>query len=208
MRHLSCRERNSCDPTAQQLVRPVRWARGSAPAWYVTARGLAAEECVGCLRIRGREAGNENSGGRRRVLTIAGSHRRSRTSAMATTQVLFGWSRRYVLYVPSAIELVPAVLTPADDVTQQQEEQAKRLTSQAADRIGKSGLVVETVVRRGDPRTVIVDEANEWGANLIVMGSHGRTGSTRLLLGSVAQAVVGHAPCSVEVVRHTQARFA
>ena len=110
-------------------------------------------------------------------------------------------------YVPSAVELVPAAATPAD-VTQQQEEQAKRLTSHAADRIGKSGLSVETVVRRGDPRTVIVDEANEWGANLIVMGSHGRTGLSRLLLGSVAQAVVEHAPCSVEVVRHTHAKLA
>jgi|SRR5688572_260371 len=110
-------------------------------------------------------------------------------------------------YVPAAIEVVPAALTPAD-VTQQQEDQAKRLTSQAAERIGKPGLAVEAVVRRGDPRTVIVDEANEWGANLIVMGSHGRTGLTRLLLGSVAQAVVGHAPCSVEVVRHTPARSA
>lgn len=110
-------------------------------------------------------------------------------------------------YVPAAIELVPAAVTPAD-VVLQLEDQAKRLTSQAADRIGKSGLAVEAVVRQGDPRTVIVDEASEWGANLIVMGSHGRTGLTRMLLGSVAQAVVGHAPCSVEVVRHPHAKSA
>ena len=110
-------------------------------------------------------------------------------------------------YVPSAIEFVPAAMTP-ENFTQQQEEQAKQLTSQAASRIGESGLAVETVVRLGDPRTVIVDEAAEWGANLIVMGSHGRTGLSRMLLGSVAQAVVGHAPCSVEVVRHPHAKSA
>ena len=98
-------------------------------------------------------------------------------------------------------------MTP-ENFTQQQEEQAKQLTSQAASRIGESGLAVETVVRLGDPRTVIVDEAAEWGANLIVMGSHGRTGLSRMLLGSVAQAVVGHAPCSVEVVRHPHAKSA
>jgi nucleotide-binding universal stress UspA family protein len=110
-------------------------------------------------------------------------------------------------YAPAAIELVPAAFTPAD-VVHQLEDQAKQLTSQAADRIGRSGLTVETAVRQGDPRTVIVDEAAEWGANLIVMGSHGRTGLKRFLLGSVAQAVVGHAPCSVEVVRHPQAKSA
>jgi nucleotide-binding universal stress UspA family protein len=57
------------------------------------------------------------------------------------------------------------------------------------------------VVRRGDPRSVILEEAKEWDADLIVVGSHGYTGIKRLLLGSVAQSVVSHAPCSVEVVR-------
>ena len=59
-------------------------------------------------------------------------------------------------------------------------------------------------MRDGDPRTVIVDEAKEWSADLIVMGSHGYTGLKRLLLGSVAHSVVSHAPCSVEVVRVKQ----
>ena len=103
-------------------------------------------------------------------------------------------------YVPGAVELVPAAVTP-QNVVQQHEEQARQLASRAAERIERPGLAVEAVVREGDPRSVIVDEANTWGANLIVMGSHGRTGLQRLLLGSVAQAVVGHAPCSVEVVR-------
>jgi nucleotide-binding universal stress UspA family protein len=107
-------------------------------------------------------------------------------------------------YVPAAVEFVPAAVTP-QDIVQQQENHAKQITADAADRIRKSGLSVETMVRQGDPRTVIVDEANEWGANLIVVGSHGRTGLQRLLLGSVAQAVVAHAPCSVEVVRRRQA---
>jgi nucleotide-binding universal stress UspA family protein len=48
---------------------------------------------------------------------------------------------------------------------------------------------------------VIVEEASTWSADLIVMGSHGYTGLTRLLLGSVASYVVNHAPCSVEVAR-------
>ena len=51
------------------------------------------------------------------------------------------------------------------------------------------------------PRTVIVDAADEWQADLIVVGSHGRTGLQRLVLGSVSQSVVAHAHCSGEVVR-------
>ena len=51
------------------------------------------------------------------------------------------------------------------------------------------------------PKSVIIDEAEEWGADLIVVGSHGRTGIKRWLLGSVAQSIVSQAPCSVYVVR-------
>lgn len=45
-----------------------------------------------------------------------------------------------------------------------------------------------------------MDEAKEWGADLIVVGSHGYTGLKRMLLGSVSQAMVDHAPCPVEVI--------
>jgi nucleotide-binding universal stress UspA family protein len=53
----------------------------------------------------------------------------------------------------------------------------------------------------GTPRVVIVDEAESWGADLIVVGSHGYRAWERFLLGSVSQSVVAHAKCSVEVVR-------
>jgi nucleotide-binding universal stress UspA family protein len=51
------------------------------------------------------------------------------------------------------------------------------------------------------PSRIIVDEASQWGADLIVLGSHGHRGMDRFLLGSVSQSVAMHAPCSVEVVR-------
>ena len=53
----------------------------------------------------------------------------------------------------------------------------------------------------GSPKRVIVDEAEGWKADLIMLGSHGYPAWERLLLGSVSQAVVSHAKCSVEVVR-------
>ena len=57
----------------------------------------------------------------------------------------------------------------------------------------------------GPPRAVILDEAESWGADLIVIGSHGYGRLERLFLGSVSQSVVSHAKCSVEVVRCRQA---
>ncbi len=50
-------------------------------------------------------------------------------------------------------------------------------------------------------RTIILNEAGEWGADLIVVGSHGHHGIDRLLLGSVSESVAMHATCSVEVIR-------
>jgi len=54
------------------------------------------------------------------------------------------------------------------------------------------------------PKELILSEAAEWGADLIVVGSHGRRGASRLLLGSVSEAVALHAQCSVEIIRQPQ----
>ncbi len=53
----------------------------------------------------------------------------------------------------------------------------------------------------GEPRAVILDSAKAWPADLIVLGSHGRRGLDRFLMGSVAEGVAIHAHCSVEVIR-------
>jgi nucleotide-binding universal stress UspA family protein len=103
-------------------------------------------------------------------------------------------------YTPPATEVVLAGAT-LEDIRQQQASSAEQITKRAAHTMGETGLSTETAVREGDPRSAIVDEADEWEADLIVVGSHGRTGLARWMLGSVAQAVVGHASCSVEVVR-------
>jgi nucleotide-binding universal stress UspA family protein len=58
----------------------------------------------------------------------------------------------------------------------------------------------------GSPKRAILDEAEAWVADLIVVGSHGRRGLDRFLLGSVSQAVALHAHCSVEIVRARAAK--
>jgi len=103
-------------------------------------------------------------------------------------------------YTPPATEVVMTGAT-IDDIRARQMQEAEQLTRHAGELVTGPGLSVETVVREGDPRSAILDEAESWGADLIVVGSHGRTGLKRLVLGSVAQAIVAHAHCSVEVVR-------
>ena len=51
------------------------------------------------------------------------------------------------------------------------------------------------------PKQIILDEAKQWGADLIVLGSHGHRGINRFLLGSISEAVAMHAECSVELIR-------
>lgn len=82
--------------------------------------------------------------------------------------------------------------------------QAEAAVIVAAERIkaGKApGLEIITVIKNGHAEEVILDEAEKWGADLIVLGSHGYSGWQRFLLGSVSNAVATHAHCSVEIVR-------
>jgi nucleotide-binding universal stress UspA family protein len=64
-----------------------------------------------------------------------------------------------------------------------------------------AGIPVRHVLLEGDPAGEIVDYAREVATDLIVMGTHGRTGLERLLMGSVAEKVMREAPCSVLVVK-------
>ncbi len=62
--------------------------------------------------------------------------------------------------------------------------------------------VIEGETMLGPVAESIIDEAKSWTADLVVVGSHGRRGFSRFFLGSVAERVAGHAPCSVEIIKH------
>jgi len=82
--------------------------------------------------------------------------------------------------------------------------QAEAAVKDAVERIesGKAaGLEIITKIIGGSAREVILDEAERWDADLIVLGSHGYRAWQRFLLGSVSHAVTTHARCSVEIVR-------
>jgi nucleotide-binding universal stress UspA family protein len=71
--------------------------------------------------------------------------------------------------------------------------------------ITDAGLTVSgtVAVPCATPKELILEEAHKWGADLIVVGSHGRRGINRFLLGSVSEAVASHAHCSVEIIRRS-----
>jgi nucleotide-binding universal stress UspA family protein len=75
------------------------------------------------------------------------------------------------------------------------------LLNTVARRLTEAGFRATTEMRRGDARREILDCAAEWKPDVIVLGSHGRRGLDRFLLGRVAESVLGGAPCSVEIVR-------
>lgn len=91
---------------------------------------------------------------------------------------------------------------------QAEREQAQTTVNEAAELLrgaqGSAGEVISTV-QAGHAPAVILDEAEKWGADLIVVGSHGYRGFKRFLLGSVSHAVATHAKCSVEIVRAPEA---
>ena len=80
-------------------------------------------------------------------------------------------------------------------------QQAEEFTSRVERELRDAGLATEARVTPGDPGVRLVETARGWGADLLVVGSHGRTGLGKLLMGSVASHVVTHAPCNVLVVK-------
>jgi nucleotide-binding universal stress UspA family protein len=84
-----------------------------------------------------------------------------------------------------------------------QERDAPALLKQAVEVIRRQAPRVRVTSRalEGLPHEVIVREAEDWGADLIVLGSHGYGRIGRALLGSVAAAVAVEAPCAVEIIR-------
>ena len=103
----------------------------------------------------------------------------------------------FVLYSLADVPVPAQTAEQSDQVVRFHQETAAR----AERELQAAGLKTEARILTGDPRTELVEAAIAEKADLLIVGSHGRTGIARLLMGSVASYVVTHAPCSVLVVR-------
>ena len=106
----------------------------------------------------------------------------------------------HVYHLPVEFQQIEGAYLPADfwaNVRQEAEQQLGAL----AERARAKGIRVQQHVREGYPATIIMEEATELGADLVVIGTHGHTGLKHLLLGSIAERVVQKAPCPVLTVR-------
>ena len=123
------------------------------------------------------------------------------------------WPEESQLRVVSVVE-PPGALTAEpymgvagyfEEVERLKKQQAEEVLAQAAKVLragaGTAQVGIETEALTGSPKRTIVEEAERWGAELIVVGSHGYHTWERMLLGSVSQSVAAHALCSVEIIR-------
>lgn len=100
------------------------------------------------------------------------------------------------MYTPHAAE---AVIQAEREFLQLKKDRLAQDIAQVKNKFADFDVSGEVLT--GDVRRSIIEEANAWGADLIILGSHGRKGFSKLLLGSVAEGVAGHADCSVEIVK-------
>jgi nucleotide-binding universal stress UspA family protein len=113
-------------------------------------------------------------------------------------------SRFLILSACQPIFMGPGEVAAPDtlaEILSREEARHDETANRAATRLRKAGLIAEARTARGSAENALVDTARSEHADLIVVGSHGRTGFKKLLLGSVASHVVTHAPCSVLVVK-------
>ncbi len=103
---------------------------------------------------------------------------------------------------PMVLAYTELYVTPAtEEMLTEERKSHEELVSLAEHDLRDAGLGTEARVLEGDPREALIQLAKAEKVDLVVVGSHGRSGLAKLFLGSVASHVVTHAPCSVLVVK-------
>ena len=105
------------------------------------------------------------------------------------------------LTIVSAVDINEEFETEAPELTERFERQFKAMVERIKKQAKAKGVKAEGIVKIGEPYNLIISAAKAKKADLIVMGSHGRRGLSRLLMGSVTERVIGHAKCAVLVVK-------
>jgi nucleotide-binding universal stress UspA family protein len=94
-----------------------------------------------------------------------------------------------------------------EDVIEGRKKQCQEQLNMVLSREIKNSLKIEEIIKVGVPFLEIIKTAREKEVDLIVLGTHGRTGLAHVLIGSVAEKVVHHAHCPVLTIKHPQYKF-
>ena len=105
--------------------------------------------------------------------------------------------------VERAVEVAAATGARLTILTVDREERGRKTLDEVAGRHADSGVDIQTKVLQGDPASVLVDETESGGYDLLVVGNKGMTGASRFFLGSVPNKVSHHAPTALLIVRTT-----
>lgn len=196
-------------PGAEAITRDA-----TDPAQGIVA---AADELKADLIVMGRQ----NKGAFGRLLvghTTAGVIGKGATPVLVVPRAARLWEKRVLLatdgssHSEAAAEAAGRVAAQSDlpvvvvsvvtaSHNDARRKDAEHAVTRALEHLRGLGLQADGQVAEGRPDDAIVQAAESAGADLIVLGSHGRTGLSKVLLGSVAERVIGHASCPVLVVK-------
>lgn len=123
-------------------------------------------------------------------------------SEMATKKAMdFAKTYGEKLKIVTIVNTSDEFMTIAPKIQQRMIEAAQKLVKDTAQKAKEAGCEVETFVMEGDIAQTIAELAQKEGVDAIVMGSHGRTGIRRLLMGSITEGVINLSPCPVLVAK-------
>ena len=123
------------------------------------------------------------------------------TDAIVDQAISMGRICNSVIYAISVMAFFPESLAIAPQLEEEMAKKTRKFLEIVKKKVEKENLTCETIVRLDvQPYLPIVEEAKKKNVDLIVMGTRGMTGLKRVFLGSVAQKVIGYAPCPVMVV--------
>ncbi|TLU83025.1 MAG: universal stress protein [Chlorobium sp.] len=128
-----------------------------------------------------------------------------------------GYAKEFAATTGAAIYLLhvvePIPIPPVDaslnyiQIEEELEKAAETDLNTLKDSLASSGLKVDGSLETGNPADIILEKAEELQVNFIIMGSHGRKGLNRLIMGSVADAVIRKSDCPVLIVKSDEKEF-
>jgi nucleotide-binding universal stress UspA family protein len=151
----------------------------------------------GSVRISRSPARPENSP----IHLVAGEDGSADAEAALSALAARAWPDGTTVLLVTVVDQVVTLLAVGSRAGAQPSDSIKRVNERSIAKLRAAGLAVSPLVAEGDPRQILVEEAERVGADCIFVGARGLRAIERLLLGSVSSAIATRAHCSVEVVR-------